>query len=117
MKDLFLLGWVVAHWRGDLSLVRAWWLTGALGGGILLLTFLVFLMGLTEPPDAGTARVFLGWLIAVAAYFVWALTGIWRSAGRYDGPPHWRRAARGSVLAGCGIAALMVLAILFPPGR
>lgn len=117
MKDIPLIGWVGALWRGEVPLVRAWWLAGVLGGGLLLLTFLVFLLALTEPPDAETARVFLGWLGVVAAYFVWALVGIWRCAGSYTGPRHWRLAARGTVLAGVAVAMLFVLALLFPPGR
>ncbi len=73
-----MLGYVVAHWRGQLSLGKSYWLNGVLIGAVLGLC--VGLLSLT-PPVMGNPTLALAMNMVVIVYTAWALVGVWRSAG------------------------------------
>ena len=71
---------IVDLWRGDLSLGRAFWLWGIVGGGVvsLLSTLLALMIVAAGAPAWLAVPVF-------AAHIPWnlvLLVGVWRSAGR-----------------------------------
>ncbi len=87
-------------WRGEISLVITYWVFGVCVRG--LLSVAVTLMLLRNWPRLvvwgnGPWAYWAIWSIAVIAdlYF---LVAIWRSAGNYTGPRHWRRLAQLAVL-------------------
>ena len=88
---------IVEFWRGDLSLGRAFWLWGILGGGFVsLFATLLALMLVAAGAPAWLA------VLVFAAHIPWnlvLLVGVWRSAGR----PEVSRAA-------ANVARLVILA-------
>ncbi len=95
--------WALQHWRGDLSLGVAYWLTG-------------FVVGLTAKGIGSSAQYLLtdtGPIAALAGVgfftlwltlmMVWYLVGVWRSASRHvgrGGKPFWAWTAKGVVIVG-----------------
>lgn len=100
--------WIVAHWRGELSLGDAFWTNGV----VLTLVFGFILWGLNHLPvddsvwPRGPINVAL--LVFFFAMTFWQVVGVWRSArhfpgrrlhdGRYVGGWLWPNAARLMVL-------------------
>jgi hypothetical protein len=60
-------------------------------------TSIGFLVLLTQ--DQAIAALVVGYALSVP-YNIVAGVGVWRSAARYTGPPHWARAARVAALVG-----------------
>ena len=73
-----------ALWSGEVPLNEAFW-TFAIGIGLLvnLSTSAAFLALISF--DRPWAALFVGYVLSVP-YNVVALVGVWRSAGRYQGP-------------------------------
>lgn len=97
-------------WRGEVALVKTFWLWGVLA--LIVLTIggqfaLVSLM-LAAPGSA----IFLGLVFGVAAviYQVTVSIGIWRSAGAYAGPRFWTVLAR--VVVVLSFVSLLLSAVL-----
>ena len=71
---------IVEFWRGDLSLGRAFWIWGIVGGGVVsLFATLLALMLVAAGAPAWLA------VLVFAAHIPWnliLLVGVWRSAGR-----------------------------------
>lgn len=85
-----------ALWRGDLPLNEAFW-TWAISVGLVVnvatsVLFLAMIMA-----DRPWAALILGYALSVP-YNVLAIVGVWRSAGRYEGPASHADAARVVVL-------------------
>ncbi len=97
--------YIMRHWHGELSLPRSYWLNGVLlwgllvnMGGLVALTVLVFAVGNKSAPLTWSA---LGAYLAIEiTVYLWALVGIWRSAGRYTGPAIWKVLARVAICLG-----------------
>jgi len=104
---------IAALWRGEVALVRTYWLFTILGGIILVLPFLVLLMALTEPPEDSVARWFLAYLAVILLYGVWVLVGTWRSASNYQGNSNWALLAKICVVVEICKAVSLAAAVLF----
>jgi hypothetical protein len=96
---------MTALWKGQLPLARAYWeyavvyvvlanlcATGAALGALAA--------GL---PVALAVVIFL----LPAPYIFVAVVGVWRSAGAYEGPPHWAMLARYSSIVWGAIMAVI----------
>ncbi|MCE6958661.1 hypothetical protein LAZ40_06315 [Cereibacter sphaeroides] len=81
-----------ALWRGDLPLAHAFWSHGILYAGLASLIATVAAFGLIagEAPAAVAAAVYF----LPVPYILLTVVGVWRSAERYEGPPHWAQLAR-----------------------
>jgi hypothetical protein len=95
---------LLALWRGDLPLDAAFWTWAVFGGlAVNLGTTLLFVVLILH--DRPILALLAGYAISVP-YNVVAAVGVWRSAGRYPGPPHWATLAR--VVTVIGMALLSV---------
>lgn len=92
-------------WRGDIPLGRAFW-EYAVGYGTLLNVSTTIaslaILAADGPPVLAGIVFFLA-----APYTITAVTGVWRSAGRYQGPRHWADIARIAVVAWAAVATLL----------
>ena len=96
---------VVAHWRGDLSLGVTYWVTG-------VIFTVLFVMARKATEDYVASKVLgahgagalIVFLFAVSAVFVlWQMVGIWRSASKHvgrGGKAFWSAAAKFMVVVG-----------------
>jgi hypothetical protein len=100
---------IIRLWRGEIGLLRAFWLFGAGGGVLLVLPLFATMLALTDVPDDSTASVFLFALGLLAIYLGWVFVGIWRAANNYSGNPAWAILAK--VAVGMGILNITVLVI------
>jgi glucan phosphoethanolaminetransferase (alkaline phosphatase superfamily) len=87
-------GTIARLWRGEVPLVQAYWLYGALLG--LLFNVVGFVVA-----EAAPQLVLLWWLLRLA-YVVLIVVAIWRSSERYQGPKIWSALARISVMLSIG---------------
>jgi hypothetical protein len=88
---------IVEFWRGGLSLGRAFWLWGILGGGVVSLFATLLALTLL----AAGAPAWLAVLV-FAAHIPWnlvLLVGVWRSAGQPGVSPAAANLARLVILA------------------
>ena len=103
--------YLIRHWRGALSLPRAYWLNGVLGGAIVSFAVPPLVDMLHEA--VGSLRVSaILWFLFLAfflGFWTWTQVGIWRSAGHHadrGGSDGWAITARVMV----GISAIGLLA-------
>ena len=101
-------------WRGEIPLVRTYWVFG-----VLFLSLLTIPSYFTVPivsgsanlePSASTVFGGMAYAIFVFAYTVFVSVAIWRSAGRYEGQPIWAILARVMVVIGLIQAAFQITA-------
>ena len=85
---------VAQLWRGDVKLPLVFWLYGVLVLAALNLSAPFVLLQLVRLDAKGLP--FLSMLVAVgaASYQFLVSVGLWRSAGRYQGPSIWKYMAR-----------------------
>lgn len=82
------MGYIRAHWRGEHSLARSYWINGTLLGVLIGVTSAVLAQAVeavempTRPSPIRVALVALGAMVWVGVS-VWQLVGIWRSATRH----------------------------------
>ena len=87
-------GLVVDLWRGDVPLVKAYWLYGVVVGICVAIIF-VYIDYMSTGMSTGFGPVFL--LALMLSYFLYTSfinVAIWRSAGKYRGPKRWAILAR-----------------------
>ena len=84
-------------WRGELPLSVTYWLLGVGGNAGFALLFWGARVAARVRRTARLPGLAYG---ASLFWFVFIFGAIWRSAGRYRGPPAWRRLARLGVLSG-----------------
>jgi|SRR6056297_3158393 len=91
-------------WQGEMSLSEAFW-TWALMGGLLVnvATSIAFMTLISF--DLPVIALLAGYGISLP-YNVVATVGVWRAAGRYDGPALHADLARGGTL---GLMAILSL--------
>lgn len=106
--------YLLAHWRGELSLARSFWING------ILLNFVIgFASAIFSDAISGHLRPnfsFVAFMFAIAVVLlsipVWQLVGIWRSAGSHTnrtGHRFWAIVARFMVILNCmGLIAVMI---------
>jgi hypothetical protein len=85
-------------WRGELPLAATYWLWGV-GGNV---GFALLLWHMMMEASRGRRNRRWPWLVygASVLWFVFVFGAIWRSSGRYCGPPLWKGLARLGVLSG-----------------
>ncbi len=110
---------IARHWRGELSLARAYWVNHLLLGTIAS----VAVVGLAWLIERDATEQPVRWLIAllvtwslIIAFSTWAMVGIWRSATAYrrSGKRYWGAAAKLAVLLGAIQLALAVASAVIP---
>jgi hypothetical protein len=105
------------HWRGELPLGIAWWLSGAVTAMLLFAVFGAFGAYVDRMPLRHAARGMLLVFALQLACAIWMGVGVWRSATRQsaEGRRAWPSLAKVSVVAAsCGFA-FFVVAFLWPP--
>ncbi|HJU19543.1 MAG TPA: hypothetical protein VJ770_24070 [Stellaceae bacterium] len=85
-------------WRGELPLPVTYWVWGV-GGNVAfaLLLWRALAGAARDKREARRARQIYG---VSLVWFVFVFGAIWRSAGRYQGPPLWALLARSGVSSG-----------------
>ena len=97
--------YVVDHWHGRHSLVRAYWVNAVLGS-VLARIVMSLIQRDIDPPSYSQSSPALVPEVALLGlgFTVWALVGAWRSAGRYDeergGHPRWGAVAKCAIVLG-----------------
>jgi len=87
----------LGDWAGGrLPLAVAFWQWAILVGTLLNLVFAGAAFAVLSAGGSGVLA--LAVFMAPLPYNVLATIGVWRSAGRYPGPAHWRDAARIAVV-------------------
>ncbi|MCP5370912.1 MAG: hypothetical protein H6907_04195 [Hyphomicrobiales bacterium] len=95
---------MIALWRGELPLERAFWDWAVAGGlAVNLVTTMASLLLLTA--DRVVAALVVGYALAVP-YNLVATVGVWRSAARYGGERCWADLARAVTLVGMVVLSL-----------
>jgi cytochrome bd-type quinol oxidase subunit 2 len=91
-----MMDWIGRLWRGEVGLGRAFWEYALVIGTLAH----VITTGLAYGAYVAGAPVWLAGLLFVLAapYTVLVAVGVWRSADRYRGPPHWALAARIAII-------------------
>lgn len=87
-------------WGGELPLAVAFWDWAVLGGLAVNLP-LIFAMVLLLSEGHALAAVLVGYGVPIPVN-LFLLTGVWRCAARYEGPPRWALAARAGALVWLG---------------
>lgn len=99
-----MLKYMGAHWRGDLSLALSFWINA-----VVLSAVLSAVSGWWARTTAFQQQPHYAWvlLMIVAAYTIWSLTGLWRSASASiekahnsapEGPVFWAYMAKATVV-------------------
>ncbi len=75
----------VRHWRGELSLVKSYWLVGTLLTIVLIFLAALFgeALGAADLTPTAVGIWLTAFLVAICTFTVWQLVGIWRSAGNH----------------------------------
>jgi len=96
------MGFLKALWRGDVTLVKTFWLYGVVGGGALISIPITLLetLGYIEPIDPVLWVGLFVYLVFCIAYIVITLVAIWRSSNNYQGSPWKALLAKGFVILG-----------------
>jgi hypothetical protein len=91
-------------WRGELPLATAFWDYAIIYGTIL--NFIATIGALVILAVKWPALLALVIHVLPIPYNFVAVVGVWRSAARHQGSPHWAMAARIVVLAWAAVAIL-----------
>lgn len=95
-------------WRGEFTLVLAFWVCGVIG---VVAPYLVFSTLLIDEADPGVLPL-LAYLLLSLTVQTLVSVGIWRSAGRYRGPRLYALAARTAVVLYAVFGAYQIVTIL-----
>jgi hypothetical protein len=95
---------MIRLWRGEVGLARAFWEYAIAFGTLANLTT----TGLALATFMTTGSVLLAATIFFLPipYNVLIVVAVWRSAGRYTGPPLWATLARAAVIVWATIATI-----------
>ncbi len=96
---------LVALWRGDMELGRAFWTYAVTVGTLvhLLATLVAFIVLAADGPGWLAVAIFL----SPAPYTLLAVVGVWRSAARHKGDARWADAARIGVVIWAVVATVI----------
>ncbi|MBX3562315.1 MAG: hypothetical protein KF780_10945 [Sphingomonas sp.] len=96
--------YVVRHWRGHLSLPISYWVNGSILFIVTAMVGNVILLAISNSSSLRAIAIVSAVLILLFVVMrVWAVVGIWRSAGRHvarGGAQFWATAARTMVVLG-----------------
>lgn len=84
-------------WRGEVPLQIAFWRYAVVGG--LLVNLATTGTSLALLAADGSAAFAAAIFTLHLPYGLFTAMAVWRSADRYDGPPHWAELARPAVIA------------------
>ncbi len=104
--ELIILGYIIAHWRGKLSLAISFWVNGFLVNLVFSPVWTVLEstdIGPYSRPSWTEVATLSVFAIGGVTVTTWQLVGIWRSAGRHIKETNrifWAWAARFSVILG-----------------
>ena len=90
---MFLGEYISNHWNGKLSLPKSYWLNFIIFGWIMKILYL-----LVNDIDEQVGKLVA---VSVVAFMVWALVGVWRSAGK--------RGDDGKSVDGWGLVARIIV--------
>jgi hypothetical protein len=96
---------LIRHWRGHLSLSKSWFLVGGLLSTIAV-NFLALGVLAIQSGSSSLQLIAAAWVAFFSLFLlmrVWAIVGIWRSAGRHEargGKPLWANVARALLVLG-----------------
>ncbi|MGN6829495.1 RDD family protein [Paucibacter sp. M5-1] len=108
-------GYLAAHWQGEHSLARSFWINNVLLSlpiGLALTGLMTWISLKGEALQAGSIAMLIGWPL-ILAFDTWAIVGAWRAAHAYrriDGSALWANLARLSLVLS---ALQMVVSTLF----
>jgi hypothetical protein len=95
--------YIARHWRGELPLVKTYWVNGVL----LTFSILLAMRGLQQMQDSMSLKTIAGLSVLVSTLIVivsiWQFVGIWRSSTNYvceGGANHWGVLAKVAVVLG-----------------
>ncbi len=101
-------------WRGEIPLGRTYWVFGVFFFGLLTRPgyFIIPIVSGSANLEPSASIVFgrMAYAIFVLAYTVFISVAIWRSAGRFEGPPIWAVLARVMAVIGLIQAASQIAA-------
>ncbi len=99
---------IKALWRGDVRLVRTYWVYGLLMWN--LLGMVITILEHSLPPSSSIFGAFLLLIVSLFAlvYFVISYVAIWRSASKYEGNSLWAWLARLSVVVGVFMTMILI---------
>ena len=83
---------LIQFWRGDIPLPRAFWVYSIAYGS--LIHALASIVALAILAADGPVALALSAFLSPAPYTILAVTGVFRSAARYKGAPHWPQLAK-----------------------
>jgi hypothetical protein len=105
MGDTAARGYLARHWRGELPLVNSYWvnlvLLASVAPAVLLQVF--SLVAGERLPLRAVATVFVLYVLAALALWLWGVVGVWRSAGQHvarGGLASWALVAKVAVVMG-----------------
>jgi len=105
-EELDDCSYIGRHWRGNLPLSQSYWLNGFLSNLILMGMGIAFFA--LEKTGRSLRIIAVGFLLYIVLFLltrVWAMVGVWRSAGRH--------AARGGSAGWGTVARVVVVLSLF----
>lgn len=96
---------LVRHWQGNYSLAQSYWLIGGLLSGMVINFVAGGIIYFQESSESlrTIAMLWIGFVILFVAIRIWAMVGIWRSAGKHHdrgGSKGWAAVARAILVIG-----------------
>jgi len=89
---------VLDLWRGDVPLVKTYWLFGVVVGICFAITF-AFIEYQSEGLSEGFGPLFIiGLIVLYFVYVAFINVAIWRSSNKYKGPKRWAILAKVMVI-------------------
>ena len=107
----------IRHWRGELPLPVSYWINGTLVvgfGSMLVLKAIDSASGSVSLQT--TALLAIGAILLTLLGWLWAVVGIWRSAGRYSRTENggWGMVAKGMVIFGALVVVVRLVNTTIP---
>jgi hypothetical protein len=106
--------YVARHWRGEVSLGRAYWLDGHVIFGIAINAFAVITGSVLLIALNGVPVLALSMAAPVLAFqlagYIWAVVGIWRAANTYTGKKAWAVLAKIQMVVSAIISFFILVA-------
>ena len=109
-----MANFIVAHWRGQLGLLRSCFINGVVGYLLLVVASGILGRAYSEGPALVNGALLYGGLIAFILWSIWALVGIFRCGARnaFDRTNGIARRIGGvAAIAGALLAALTMLGL------
>ncbi len=95
LRDYFL-----AHWKGELSLPRTYWIDSILAGPILIVLYQIIL----KIGGENVYSLLLALLLILTPGKIWLLVGTWRAANNYNNSKFWKILAKiWVIISGVGV--------------